>query len=395
MDNSNQPSSSSQNPPAGNTPTPPPVAIPTDTGQAAPTPWPQAPSANPFPNYQATPTLTPDALPPTPTGSDASVMAAYPPSQTPGPADSFWANPAAAPANETAAPTWPPMPQQNPVAPVTEQSTPLWANSAQPEPPQATPTYTSEISAPSFVPPASDTPVPAPDNTNLGNQPSQYMDPNMLAASNAPSSPLDNPYGVPAQAPSINIGPLNQPASPGQAEPPWATSAGTTPAAPSFAPAADINPQPAAATAEQAPTDLSHLISNADSNTEPPPVQPETLVMPQPATPEVPNIPTETKGGIPKWVIGLGAGLLIIVAGASAYFILGIGQTPKNTSLPATEPPKVQQQVSTPAPIIPTPTPQPAATGSANFGDLQGSGTAPQASSAADILKARQQQSGR
>jgi hypothetical protein len=136
-----------------------------------------------------------------------------------------------------------------------------------------------------------------------------------------------------------------------------------------------------------APPDLSHLISN---NT---PASAETLVVPSQTpnpTPDVPTVSAENHKGIPKWLIGVGVGLLVIVAGTSAYFILGIGQPSKTTTSVPAEVSKTT--VKTPPPIA-TPVPQPtapAATGSANFGELQGSGTQ-QATSAADLLKQRQQ----
>ena len=197
-------------------------------------------------------------------------------------------------------------------------------------------------------------------------------------------SPLDNPWGSPIQPP-----PINEPQTPTQ--PSWATTTVNPPQ-----PEEPVNPAPPAPS-EAAPTDLSHLITN--NNPEHPPATqpaPETLVVPSNTgvAPEVPNIPTENHKGIPKWLIGLGIGLLILVGGASAYFILGIGQPPKtSTSLPATTAPKVSEVK--PPPPIPTPatqaTPQPSATGSANFGALQ-DGSAPQATSAADLLRQRQQQ---
>lgn len=205
-------------------------------------------------------------------------------------------------------------------------------------------------------------PPPLPEQT-----PPTYTDPNAAAANiaQAPSS-LDNPYGAPVQPPPIDGGFQNL-QTPPSTEPAWSP--------------------PAPVPTEQAPTDLSHLISSSEPNAQAT-IQPETIVMPQTNTPNVPIIQTESKGGIPRWVVGLGVGLLIIVAGASAYFILGIGQTPKNTSVPATEAPTTAP-VATPAS---TPQEAPAATGSANFGQLEGSTSTPRASSAADILRVRQGQ---
>lgn len=191
------------------------------------------------------------------------------------------------------------------------------------------------------------------------------------------TSPLDNPWGAPSQPP-----PLNGSQTPTQ--PSWMNT-----------PTMTSPDQPISATLmESAPTDLSHLISgNNNASVESTAAPAETLVVPfAPATnPEVPNLPTETHKGIPKWVIGLGVGLLLLVLGASAYFILGIGQPAKpTTSLPATT---ENAEVKPPVPAVaPTsrPTTEPAASGSNNFGELEGSGT-PQATSAADLLRQRQQ----
>lgn len=135
---------------------------------------------------------------------------------------------------------------------------------------------------------------------------------------------------------------------------------------------------------ESAPTDLSHLISNnAQSETQVPPVPSDTLVVPPVSNPAIdsPTLPVEHKG-IPKWLIGVGAGLLIIVIGASAYFILGVGQPTENTSLPATEttPVLTTPPVSTSAPQSTQ------STGISNFGALEDSTSAtPEASSTGTI----------
>ncbi len=157
---------------------------------------------------------------------------------------------------------------------------------------------------------------------------------------------------------------------------------------------ADNTDQSMPSPTESVPTDLSHLISN--TNSVPGQPAPETLIAPSVSTPEVPNLSTQNHKGMPVWLIGIGIGLLLMVAGASAYFILGIGQPTKTTtSLPAT----VATSTSSPttAPVT-QPTSQPApiqsgsvATGSANFGELQGSGSQT-ATSAADLLRQRQGQ---
>jgi cytoskeletal protein RodZ len=158
---------------------------------------------------------------------------------------------------------------------------------------------------------------------------------------------------------------------------------------------------------DSAPTDLSHLINNPQPETVQP--APETLVVPSApaANPEAPTVSTEShKGGIPKWLLGIGGGLLIVVIGASAYFILGVGQPAKTTtSIPATtvsrtaeEVKPAQQPVAAPAATpVAQPAQQPAATGSASFGALQGNNAtaSAQPSSAAELLRQRQLQQGK
>lgn len=157
---------------------------------------------------------------------------------------------------------------------------------------------------------------------------------------------------------------------------------------------------------DSAPTDLSHLINagttvNTDSAYTPTITQPETLVAPPGinGAPVIPNIPTETiHKGVPKWAIGIGIGLFLAVAGASGYFILGLGQKQQSintTSLPATQ---QQQLTSPPAAITPTMPPAtqsgtPGAEGSGSFGNLDGSSTEqPQATTAGELLRQRQLQ---
>ncbi len=145
-----------------------------------------------------------------------------------------------------------------------------------------------------------------------------------------------------------------------------------------------------------APTDLSHLISGNNPVPEAASSQsiPETLIVPQAnnSNPDIPTLPTDGHKGIPKWIIGVAIGLILVVAGASAYFILGIGQAPKTASIPVTTT-NTLTQTKTPQPI-PTPITQPAvqpvASGSANFGQLQGNNnSAPAATSAADLIRQR------
>lgn len=148
---------------------------------------------------------------------------------------------------------------------------------------------------------------------------------------------------------------------------------------------------------EPAPSDLSHLVNSSEGTNlagqEPilPLAQPESLV-PGGGTnseTEIPSVPTEeTHRSFPKWAIGVGVGLLLAVAGASAYFILGIGKTPLPESVPATG---TQEETTAPPVIQPTAVPTiaiPTATPSAGVSLPGGSGT--QATSAADLLRQRQ-----
>ncbi len=199
----------------------------------------------------------------------------------------------------------------------------------------------------------------------------QYNEPAPTTSPQLPqTSPLDNPWGSPPQPPPIE---------------------GSLPSQIPSAPENKPMPNPEATPAESTPTDLSHLISNNHTpDTSPASNTSETLVLPQ-ANPEVPTLPAETHNGIPKWLIGVGVGLLVIVAGASAYFILGIGQPPKNpTSLPAET--SDTKEVKPPAPVAtssPKISPTPSPSGSANFGAIEGTGSAStkQATSAAELLK--------
>lgn len=235
--------------------------------------------------------------------------------------------------------TWPPPPPQpqNPWTPPTpvEQPAPApWTPPVALAP--AEPAPEPVVPTPTWTPPAqAEVPTPAPIPMPTFAPPSSV--PTSLAGTpETNTSNLDNPWGTPTQPP-VTINP-------------------TAPTEPSW-----MNTAPA----ESAPTDLSHLISD---NNNAAPV--ETLVVPSvpAANPEVSNLPAETHKGIPKWILGLGVGLLILVIGVSAYFILGVGQPSKpTTSIPAV--------VQTPTPTaVPTsqPTAAPVATGSANFGEVSG-----------------------
>ena len=212
-------------------------------------------------------------------------------------------------------------------------------------------------------------PTPQPDPALAGNTspfpqepvPTQSsgFDPSQLAP-NPAETLTPNPYTQPPQE-SLNTGGFS-----------WSP----TP------PSTDVsqNPNFPPQSQEPAPTDLSQLAANGSQSVYTPPVtQPETLVVPPSDQVESP-LQNGGGGGIPKWVIGIGVGLLLAVVGASGYFILGIGQAPQQ-SIPATE----EQTLTQPPQLQRSPSP---ASPSAGFGALQQE----QATSAADLIRQRQEQ---
>lgn len=217
---------------------------------------------------------------------------------------------------------------------------------------------------------------------------------NSFSGSNNPTDLLSSLSQVQSTTPSQPFPPTPGSETSMSSYNPIPSSESTTPIP--EAPPANAGPS------EQAPTDLSHLLndnqpmSSDTSSFVPPVTQPETLVQPtngNGATPVVPTVTSERgHGDIPKWVITLMIILLVAVAGASAYFILGVGQNQPTTSLPAVSQPAKQTITKPPAQ---SPSPQAntnTATGSANFGQLNGStGSQPTTTSAAELLRQRQQ----
>lgn len=150
---------------------------------------------------------------------------------------------------------------------------------------------------------------------------------------------------------------------------------------------------------ESAPTDLSQLLEmsnqtqTAESTTAAPPAnnsKPEVVVGPG-------NDKGEGKppGRFPKWMLAVGGVVILAVASASAYFILGIERgTTQQTSLPAQQPPLVSPPKTVVQPQ-PPPAAQPATTPSgspapATFGQLSGSSPAASPTSAGDLLRQKQ-----
>lgn len=245
---------------------------------------------------------------------------------------------------------------------------------------------------PSPPPPPATT--PSPDFSTNFNQTYTPPTPSLPQTPEANTSSLDNPWGAPVQPPAIDgsnqiTAEQTYPVQSAPIPDPTTMNPNIASSPPPWAPQVSIP-----GSTEPAPTDLSHLInSGATEEITQPSSEPETLVAPA-GVPEVPTVPIEGGKGFPKWLIGVGIGLLIIVAGASAYFILGIGQPPKTTtSIPATTSQNANQTPETTTPVateVPQSTSTPEASGSANFGQLQESGTQT-ATSAADLLRQRQQ----
>lgn len=245
-------------------------------------------------------------------------------------------------------------------------------------------------------------PNPMSPSTPFGSTPSTDLgSPNLTANPQPFPSPLSNSSvaGDPLPTtltpdPSIPIS-NSMPELQGSYNPLTENQPGAQPSITSTPP---VSEQPPIPLTDQAPTDLSHLIS-PDNNQHndapvfsPPMTQPESLVVPpNEGAAVMPNIPTEggDHKGFPKWVIGVGIGLLLAVSAASAYFILGLGQTEEVTSVPI--PPNARQSVVTPVPTSFENSAPTESTG--NFGSLEGTSSpspTQQATSAADLIRQRQ-----
>lgn len=176
----------------------------------------------------------------------------------------------------------------------------------------------------------------------------------------------NDPYALPTQ-PDSNITGFNLTNS---TTPPWVASAQNQPGQPF------VSEPPTPNVQDAVPTDLSHLVDNPlapATGASPVVAQPQTLVMPTAPDPNQ-AVANTTSKGFPKVLLILAGLVLIMVAGASAYFILGIGKPQENIeggSIPA------QPAVPTPVQTIPTaqPTLMPGSEGtsSATFGNVNGS----------------------
>ncbi len=269
---------------------------------------------------------------------------------------------------------WPPISPDTAALPANPDSFP---SSIPPQTEPATPTFNQAIAA-------------QPD-TGLGSFPSKTFP---GTSTDTPINPLDNP-----PTPSENPVPTFTP--PQMETPSTALPINDLNNLGEGMPAANLPPylEPT----EPAPADLSQLTANAGIQ----PVEvynptvsaPETFVVPSEGSSN-PQMPTTMTSGshhrLPILAVMAAVVVILLVAGASAYFILGIGQS----SLPTVQPPLTNTPTALPQPTLaPQPTPQASTsvqTGSSSFGTLNGTSATPAptkvASSAAEILRQRQQQ---
>jgi hypothetical protein len=399
------------------------------------TPPPAAPDPSSIfnqPAMPATPTFTPSSdpfgIPSFPAfNSTQQVNTPVPDTSAP-----TFSPPSAQPQNSpmpTPAQTWPP--SNNPTP------SPLDNSTQQPSPTSPDPDISQMPSTPipEFAPASVTTPPqplgnpsPAPTEANTFTQPPTAAPAPVDTGfnwSSAGQTPVPQAPPQP-EKPALSTNDLYGPSGV-QSEPtPVVPSIPTTAAPPQFPAASETAP----IQSEPAPTDLSQLIASQpegsssglpQSNSAPidtsgapaitipisadpaaapaynPPLsQPETLVAPpQPGTAQAVNPTASHSGGIPKWVIGLGVGLLLAVAAASAYFILGVGQT-KTASAPTSNPqtqitpPVTAAPTAQPVVVVVTPTPVASSSASSSFGALTGSTASASASPTSALQRARE-----
>ena len=278
------------------------------------------------------------------------------------------------------------------------------ASAPAPEPAPAAPVASGwDLStAPTPAPMATPAPAPAPswNPAPVAPTPAVMPDP-VLAPTPAPMA-TPEPAPAPSAAPSW-MAPLDpQPAgmtTPTTPEPMAPTPAPDPMMQPTFsAPQPEtLAPQAPAPSMDSVPTDLSQLVDQPMSmpNVGSTPAVDPGLSIPSAAPTDVTSvINTGEHKSMPIWIWIAGGLVLLAVIGASAYFILGIGQTASTdtTSVPA-ETNTAQQPPLTnpPAPII-QPQVAPAAGTGSTFGNLQAtpSSSTATSSSAIDLLRERQ-----
>lgn len=238
---------------------------------------------------------------------------------------------------------------------------------------------------------------PFPDTSSLGSTPApvDFEQGGATLLSEAPLAPTSE-QPIPTFTPPAAASPVPEvPSQPASTEPPaWfgdssQSSAATIPA-----------PVPGEPT-DSAPTDLSQLTNSpvptsiTDSLGAPlSPVQPE-MASATVTVPPAAQVVTSDGGRFPKWILFAGVGVIVIVAAASAYFILGIGKS--TPAVPANQTTEVAPQPLIPvAAATPTSSAAPAGLGAIQGGTPSAVPTtqvsSPSGTSAIDLLKARQGQ---
>lgn len=312
-----------------------------------------------------------DQVPNVSVGGDGSVVS----DSTPGSLSSF-ADIGQAVGSAVSTPPLEPAPAAPSIEVPTTPSAPSWSSSSisQPAsdigPAPAEPSLTGQSSEPSALGQNSTTPV-----TDIG-------------SGSAPDwSAFGSSSDVTSQTPSSTMGPAEN----GN----LGTEANTSSLGFGSAPA---EPGPAPVSMENGPTDLSHLMGetndgSAASATPLPSSSPETLVSSTVPATEAAQVVTSNSHSFPKWILIAGTILILLVAGGSAYFILGMGRPSESTKTT----PGGQVNTTTSRSVLPpvaSPTPS---TSSATFGNLQGGNASlvtptrtATTSSALELLRLRQ-----
>lgn len=272
------------------------------------------------------------------------------------------------------------------------------------QPPAPVSTGTGQAFEPFGTGPQVPTPAPAADNPAASSQFNFDSSTNNINNNQPfePAVPSANPFNLtpsmsaPPQYSQSNLPPPSPiPSGTGQASVP--SGAGqvpvepmptwTPPQPPAMQSPAGFMPEVGSVPmgSEPAPTNLSDLSNPLLTNNtpQPIPVQSETIVMPTnlEATQEVTG---NGSRGFPKWILLVGFLLVLVVGGASAYFILGIGQT-KQAPPVEQQPESAPNEIVMPSPIV-TLQPTIASISAAPSQTGTSSGT-----TAIDLLRQRQQ----
>lgn len=177
-----------------------------------------------------------------------------------------------------------------------------------------------------------------------------------------PNSPITPPpvteLQIPTSVPTFTPPLSTEPATPSGSTTPNFGGNTETSAVPSWAPTNENS--------EAVPTDLSNLMSIPSSA---PAETTQPTVTASPVVPEVSQVVTSGSRGFPKIILILGVALILIAIGASAYFILGIGNS---SNLPTSVPAEQQTLTAPPTQIVPSVAPIKTGTGSATLGNPSG-----------------------